>query len=298
VATVEIELDVPDGVRIRGYERVGDGHAFEVEWDLPETTTCEKCRRCEPSCVKYGDKIQVIRDLDVWGQPAFFVYQPPQHRCPWCNHRQGLLPSFKRKHVTHTLRFEEHVLRMLIGSTEEEVARRLGISAEMVASIVTHRLQDVQRIDPERTITDVGFDEISLKKRHKLYVTILTDLSDPKSPRILAVTKGRDQAAAEECLKRLSPEQRAQVRTHRTDMSASFTAAGKAQLPHSQQVIDRFHVAQKLGEVVDRVRKKDAGLTQDAVGEGTEGISFRDVAVPSAVLEPDAGAAEPVGGVV
>lgn len=298
MATVEVELDVPDGVRIRGYERVGDGHAFEVEWDLPETTTCEKCRRRQPSCVKHGDKIQVIRDLDVWGQPAFFVYQPPHHRCPWCNHRQWLLPPFKRKHVTHTLRFEEHVLRMLIGSTEEEVARRLGISAEMVASIVAHRLQDEQQIAPGRVITDVGFDEISLKKRHKLYVTILTDLSDPKSPRILTVAKGRDQAAAEECLKRLSVEQREQVRTHRTDMSPSFTAAGKAMLLHSQQVIDRFHVAQTLGEAADRVRKKNAGLPQEAVDEGAEGLSIGDVAVPPAVLEPDAGAAEPAGCVV
>ncbi|MCC7418707.1 MAG: transposase family protein [Planctomycetaceae bacterium] len=80
MATVEMDLDMPEGVKIRGFERVGDGHAFEVEWDLPETTTCEKCRRRHKTCVKHGDKIQVIRDLDVWGQPAFFVYQPPRHR--------------------------------------------------------------------------------------------------------------------------------------------------------------------------------------------------------------------------
>ena len=147
-------------------------------------------------------------------------------------------------------------------------------------------------------ITDVGFDEISLKKRHKLYVTILTDLSDPQSPRILAVAKGRDQAAAEECLTRLSVEQRSQVRTHRTDMSPAFAAAGKAQLPHSQQVIDRFHVAQKLGEAADRVRKKDAGLSQDVVDERAEGVSLGDVAVPPAVFEPDSGAAGPVGRIV
>jgi len=33
----------------------------------------------------------------------------------------------------------------------------------------------------------VGFDEISLKKRHKLYVTLMTDLTDPESPKVLAV---------------------------------------------------------------------------------------------------------------
>jgi transposase len=298
VATVEIELDVPDGVRVRGYERVGEGHAFEVDWDLPESTVCEKCRRREPTRVVFGDKIHVVRDLDVWGQPAFFVYQPPLHRCPWCNRRQWLVPPFKRKHTTHTLRFEELVLRTLIGSTEEEVARRLGISAEMVASIVAHRLQDEQRVAPDRIVTDVGFDEISLKKRHKLYVTILTDLSDPRSPRILAVAKGRDQSAAEECLKSLSPEQRDRVRTHRTDMSASFTAAGKALLPNSQQVVDRFHVAQKLGEVVDRVRKKDSRLPEDPVEEGAEGVSLADVAVPSEVGEYDGRGEDPARRIV
>ncbi len=31
-------------------------------------------------------------------------------------------------------------------------------------------------------IEHVGFDEISLKKRHKLYVTVMTDLTDPNAP--------------------------------------------------------------------------------------------------------------------
>ena len=66
------------------------------------------------------------------------------------------------------------MLRLLIGSAEEEVARRLGISAEMVALIVRHQLADARarEIDPHRVITDVGIDELSLKKRHKLYATI------------------------------------------------------------------------------------------------------------------------------
>jgi len=38
-------------------------------------------------------------------------------------------------------------------------------------------------------------------------------------------------------------------------MSASFTAAVKSLLPNSRQVVGRFHVAQKPGEAVDRVRK-------------------------------------------
>lgn len=287
MATVEMELDVPEGVRVCGYERIEGGHAFEVEWALPQEITCDKCHRCQRVHVEWADRMQVVRDLDVWGQPGFFVYQPPYHRCGWCRHRQWLLPPFKRPHVTVTYRFEEQVLRMMIGSTEEEVSRRLGISAEMVALILNHRLKDERQIDPQRPITDVGLDEISLKKRHKLYATILTDLTDPERPRVLAVATGRDQAAAENCLKRLSEEQRAQVCNHRTDMSPSYTAAGKALLRNSQQVVDRFHVAKKLGEVVDRLRKKNSCLQKGAVCAGEEAVSLADVGVSQAAAGPD-----------
>lgn len=256
MALIEIDLDLPKGVHARGYERIEQGHAIEIDWDIPEEVTCDVCKRCEPTCVQYGSKIHVIRDLDLWGQPSFFVYQPPYHRCGYCNHRQWLLPPIKRKHVTYTYRFEEWVVQLLIGSTEDEVARRLGISAEMVATIVKHQLQREQHVDPTREITDVGIDEISLKKGHKLYATILTDLTDPDHPRVLAVSSGKDQQAAQRCLQRLSEQQRQQVRTHRSDMSAAFLAACAAMLPNSQSVIDRFHVAKLLGEAADRVRKK------------------------------------------
>jgi len=66
-------------------------------------------------------------------------------------------------------------------------------------------------IDPQRVITDIGMDEVSLKKRHKLYVTIMTDLSDPQNPQVLAVMAGRDEQAAEACLNLLTPAQREQV---------------------------------------------------------------------------------------
>ncbi len=89
------------------------------------------------------------------------------------------------------------MLRTLVGSNETDVARRLGISAETVAHIVHLQLADAKdkEIDPERVITHVGMDELSLKKRHKLYVTILTDLTNPERPEVLALAPGRDEAA-------------------------------------------------------------------------------------------------------
>jgi hypothetical protein len=41
-ATIEIEVDVPDGVTILGYERHQEAHVFEVSFDLPARCTCPK----------------------------------------------------------------------------------------------------------------------------------------------------------------------------------------------------------------------------------------------------------------
>jgi transposase len=263
---VKVKLDLPPGVEVLGYERCGDGHGFEVKFPLPLYCRCEKCGAKEPASYEGKNTVYAVRDLDLWGQPSFLIFQPYFHRCSRCGHRQEHFAPFKRKKVMYTYRFEEYVLRMLIGSNEEEVAQRLGISAETVALIVENQLQDDKTIAPERMIKHVGMDELSLKKRHKLYVTLMTDLTDPESPKVLGVARGRDTAAAQKCLSLLTPEQRAAVETHRVDMGL-YGPVCAALLPNSRLVVDRFHVAKQFNDVVDDLRKKNtwnykAGLSK------------------------------------
>ena len=279
---VKVKLDLPAGVELLGYERCGEGHGFEVKFPLPLYCRCEKCRTKEPAKYEYRNTVYVVRDLDLWGQPSFLIFQPCFHRCSRCGHRQEHFAPFKRKKVMYTYRFEEYVLRMLIGSNEEEVAKRLGISAETVALIVENQLKDDKKIDPERVITHVGFDEISLKKRHKLYVTLMTDLTDPESPKVLAVARGKDTAAAKKCLGKLTPEQRAAVETHRVDMGKVYGPVCNGLLPGSRMVVDRFHVAKQFNDVVDDWRKKNHAEVQGPIVEGrAEAVPRADVGVPA-----------------
>jgi len=257
-AQVEIEVDLPEGVSIRSYERHQGAHVFEVDFDLPERCTCSHCGQEAETNVRFKDDVLAIRDLDLFGQPSFWVYQAALHQCPHprCRQRTQLPTPFKRPHVSYTYRFEQCVMESLLGSSVQDVARRLSISAETVEYILKQHLEHQQAIPVTARITSLGFDELSLKKRHKLYVTVMSDLSDPKHPRVLAVVKGRDKEATEKCLAMLTLKQRERVRSHRTDMSASYPEVCARWLPNSQVVIDRFHVAQKLGQVVDGVRKK------------------------------------------
>lgn len=275
--SVEIVIDVPDGIAIGEYERIDNGHAFHVSWEFPGLCVCETCKRETALNLIDKDKFLVIRDLQIWGQPSFFVYQDRLHRCRHCGHRQSLIPSFKRRDVKYTYRFEELVLTSMIKSTPEDVAKQLGISAETVEHIVKNRIADAQakKIDPQRIIKNIGIDEISLRKGHKAYATILTDLTDPSRPQVLAVAKGRDEAAAKACLQVMSPEQRAAVATHSSDMGPAYLAACRTLLKNSQSVIDRFHVAKKLGEVTDALRKKTTEPTNGACPERNASVCVR-----------------------
>jgi hypothetical protein len=43
VASLTIEVDLPPGVGITGYDRHQDGHGFEVHWPLPERCCRQRC---------------------------------------------------------------------------------------------------------------------------------------------------------------------------------------------------------------------------------------------------------------
>lgn len=299
MASITLDLDLPEGITVQSYQRLEDAHALEVAWPLPDICPCQWCGQAGPARYEWKDEVRTIRDLDLWNQPCFWVYQVGYHRCTRCQRRQHVLPPFKRKDTSYTYRFEEHVVRLLIGSTEEEVARRLGISAETVARIVQYQIADAKTVDPQRVFTDLGMDELSLKKRHKLYATLLTDLSDPANPRIVAVAKGKDEAAGLECLDKLSATQRDAVKTYRVDMGPAFAKACKARLQNAKAVVDRFHVAQKFNDAIDGERKKNhARLQEEADASGAESVSVVDVGISPRPETPDAQGAGPVAGIV
>jgi transposase len=288
MANVTIDIDLPEGVTVTSYHRVGEAHGFEVDWAWPECFCCQRCQHEGKARWEQTGKARVLRDLDVWGQPSFWSYPAAFHRCERCHHRQDLIPPFKRKDASYTYRFEQHVVRLMIGSTEEEVARRLGISAETVARIVKLQLSGAKVVDPKRVITDIGMDEISLKKRHKLYVTIMTDLTRPGQPEVLVVMPGRDEAAATQCLERLTPKQRAGIKSYRVDMGAAYTGACAKLLSNAAGVIDRFHVAQLVNDAIDGERKKNHAAVQgEAEPCPAQGISLADVAVSPQPRRPD-----------
>jgi hypothetical protein len=73
---VEIEVDLPDGVTVRGYERHRGAHVFDVDFELPARVACPKCGHEDAASIHLKNEVLPVRDLDLFGQPTFWVYQP------------------------------------------------------------------------------------------------------------------------------------------------------------------------------------------------------------------------------
>src|SRR5512147_2651647 len=99
----------------------GNGLFFRAQHTWRTACNRSPSERRSPISEHEPTSFQAVRDLDVWGQPGFWIYQAPFHRCSRCDNSQHLIPPFKRKDTAYTYRFEQFVLRSLIGSTAEEV---------------------------------------------------------------------------------------------------------------------------------------------------------------------------------
>ena len=73
MASITIDIDLPEGVEITGYERHGDGHGFEVTWPWPEHCRCQRCGHEGQAHLEQNGKQRVVRHLEVWNQPSFWI---------------------------------------------------------------------------------------------------------------------------------------------------------------------------------------------------------------------------------
>ena len=146
---VKVKLDLPVGVELLGYERCGDGHGFEVKFPLPLDLPLREVRH------EATGQLRGTRTPSTWcatwicgasrasssSSPASIAARTAgtaRNTSRRSNGRRSCTPTALRNTCCGSL----------IGSNEEEVAARLGISAETVALIVENQLKDDKKIDP------------------------------------------------------------------------------------------------------------------------------------------------------
>lgn len=216
-----------------------------------EIAFCTQCGSLSTSI--HEEKHRCIRHLDVWGKKTFLHFLARRFRCGHCGGTFAEELSFVDSHRRQSRALEMQVYQGCLSSTCKAVAVREGLSHSTVKEIFNRFAALKQNSMTADTLRVLGIDEISLKKRHKQFVLVISDITRKC---VLAVLPDREKKSLENWIEALSRQKRKSVRFVSIDMWAPYYHAARSKLPHAKVVVDRFHVMKQLNTRLTQLRTK------------------------------------------
>jgi transposase len=189
--------------------------------------------------------------LDIWGKKTFLHFLSRRFDCEQCGKPFTEELSFVETHRRQTIAFERHVYESCLSANKKKVAKSEGLSQSTARDIFNRWAKLKVRCPSVNQTRVLGIDEMSLKKRHKQFALIISDM-DRKC--ILAVLPTRERDALENWIDSLSEQQRGNIRFVSTDMWAPYRQAVQRKLSHATLVVDRFHVMKQLNGRLTQLR--------------------------------------------
>ena len=201
----------------------------------------------------------MLRHLPVFGQSVYIRLRPARFQCDACEKKPTTTQesSWYNKRSKFTKAYEEWLMRMLINSTVNDVARKEHISCEDVDGVLTRQIDIKINWDLIKNLTYFGLDEIALKKGHKDFVVIVsTKIND--AIQILAVLPDRRKETVKVFLETIPAHIKKTVKIVCSDMYDGYINAVKEVFGNNiKVVIDRFHIAKNYRSCLDSLRKQE-----------------------------------------
>lgn len=188
------------------------------------------------------------------------------------------------KFESMTCGFAEVAGRLMEETTCEAVGRILNADSKMMWDLDQHRMAVMLQflklpadLDVSYLCADeVHFRTLTVKNRKGLFAKrwrpeFVTNLVAPKAGKVLFNAMGRDSKALTGALTVLSPGQKLAVERFAVDMHEPFISTIQRECPNAIVVVDRFHLAQKINEAFDKLRRlefKKARNQNDGFAQG------------------------------
>jgi len=211
-----------------------------------------------PRCLKATGKVheeqdRCVRHLDVWGMKTLVHFPQRRFDCDVCGKPFTENLEWNDPKRRQTSVFEMHIYERVKNKTpRKQVALQERLHEATVLDIFKRQAKRAARQVKERRVRILGVDEISLRKGHKQYALVLSDL---ERRRVIAVLPNRLKKTFEEWLDGLTEEERRVIKVVSMDMWEAYRQAVRKKLPHAQIVADRFHVMKQLNHQIDLMRR-------------------------------------------
>jgi transposase len=107
------------------------------------------------------------------------------------------------------------------------------------------------QFDPFVDLREIGFDEISYRKRHR-YLTVVVD---HRTGRLIWAAEGRSRAVVERFLDLLGAERCQKLELVSCDDADWITQPVSERCPDAEICLDPFHIVKAAGDALDKVRR-------------------------------------------
>ena len=239
VERVELEL-------AKGEVRVYVDHSKDADWTCPE---------CGRSCRLYDHQAERRwRHLDTCQYRTVLHAQVPRSDCSEHGPRVVKLP-WAEPGSRFTALFEALAISWLQQASQKAVAEQLHLSWDEIHLILDRAVERGLKRRRAEEVPRLGVDEKAYKKGYR-YLTLVNDLD---RGRVLYVAEEREEASLNGFWKTLTEEQLQGIEAIAVDMWDAYLNSIRKNLPDADRkiVFDKFHIAQHLGDAVDKVRRKE-----------------------------------------
>jgi transposase len=194
------------------------------------------------------------RHLDFFQHKALLHARLPRVCCPEHGVRQVSVP-WARPGSGFTLLFEALVLSFAVAMPMAKVAEMTREHDTRIWRVVEHHVRAARDQLEGAGVTRVGMDETSARKGQD-YVSIFADLD---ARRVVFATEGRSAETVARFAADLAEHggDPAKVTDTSSDMSTAFISGISQHLPNARMTFDRYHLAAKLSEAIDTVRREE-----------------------------------------
>jgi transposase len=221
-------------------------------------STCHKCGK--PATKRDGTApSRLIRHLPILDTPVYLRITPIRYSCEYCDNHPTTTEQYDwcARNATTSKGLEEYLMRCLINSTVEDVAKKEYIGPDAVQGSLDRQVDKVIDWTTLSNLETIGIDEIALKKGHDSYVTIISARSTDVGLVVLGVLNGREKETVKTFLQKIPEHLRQTVKQVCTDMYDGFVNAAVEVFGAQCLVIDRNHVAKLYRKPLDALRIKE-----------------------------------------
>lgn len=220
-----------------------------------------RCRKCGKWITKlHGqDDWVIIRHLPAFGQPTYLRYRPKRYQCQDCEGSPTTTQTldWHDSNSPHSYTYDNHILLQLTHATIADVCVKEGLSYGSVLGTLERRIDKRVNWSELAEIGTLGLDEISLKKGHRHYVTLVTARLSSGEIILLAVLAGREKATVIDFFRTIPPRLLQTIQAVCCDLWEGYMEAAREEIAHARLVADRFHIAKHYYAAADDERKQE-----------------------------------------